>query len=105
MKASRILCVCAAVALPQLSMAQQAPNSQSLGMVLAILHFCTAVDPRDAAAFRAQERSLLAGVSVSALASVKGSNNYKQSFNLITGMLAQLPKADAAQTCAADAHP
>ena len=74
MKASRILCVCAAVALPQLSMAQQAPNSQSLGMVLAILHFCTAVDPRDAAAFRAQERNLLAGVSVSALASVKGSN-------------------------------
>ncbi len=99
MKASRILFLCSAVALPHLAMADQT-SPQALGTVHAILDYCTQVDPHDAASFQGQWKNLSGGVK---LASLEGNSDYKQAYDLISGELGKISKESGAGTCAAGA--
>ncbi len=103
MKVSRILCLCAAVALPQFAAAESAADAQGMAIVQAVLSFCAKVDPKNAASFQAQERNVVPGGSEKQLESVRESGAYKQAFKSITDVLEELPRSAAAQTCAAGA--
>ena len=108
MKASRILILCSAVALPQLAMAELHGSPQALGMVHAILDFCAQADPHDAAVFRAEWRQLVGGAPDGQLGSLVSSSDYKKGYTLISSELDQrsgTAKAKAATACAADASP
>jgi hypothetical protein len=106
MKASRILLLCAAVALPRLVLAANSPPSsppgaQWLGTVEGILDFCVKVDPKDASAFRVLKKNTSAGLSEHDLAGVRGTREYKDSLHMISDELAKVSPQSAAQTCAA----
>ncbi len=109
MKASRILCVCAAVVLPQLAAAEDHRgqvniSAQALGIVDAVLNYCTQVDPRDTALFQAQRKSVLNGSSEDAVEGLRGSRAYRGSYDLIEDALKGVSRSEAAQTCAAGAR-
>ena len=110
MRASRILCVLAAVVLPQLAAAEDhgqqgqiSISPQALGIVEAVLNYCSEVDPRDAATFQAERKNLLGGASGDAAEDLRGSSAYRESYHLISDALKGLAKGQAAQTCAAGA--
>jgi hypothetical protein len=98
MKAFRILLLCGAAALPQLATAAN-PSPQALGMVNAILTFCTEVDPRNAQSFQAEWKSLGSGTT---LGHPAGGDSQK-AFDMITAELKLVTKPTVAQNCAAGA--
>jgi hypothetical protein len=62
MKASRILCLCVAAALPQLVWAGNTTDPQGLGIVNALLDYCARIDAKDTGSFHALKVSLTHGV-------------------------------------------
>jgi hypothetical protein len=106
MKASRILLLCAAVALPRLVLAANSPPSsppgaQWLGTVEGILDFCVKVDPKDASAFQVLKKNTRGGLSERDLAGVRGTREYKDALRTISDDLAKVSPQGAAQSCAA----
>jgi len=98
MKAFRILLLCGAAALPQLAMAET-PSPQALGMVNAILTFCSDVDPRNAPSFQAEWKSLGSGTTLGHPAS----GDSQKAFDTITAELRLIARPTVAQNCAAGA--
>ena len=108
MKASRILCVCAAVVLPQLAAAEDHRSQvnispQALGIVESVLNFCSRVDPHDAASFEAQRKNLLSGSSQDSIEGLRGSSAYRSSYDMISDALKGISRSEGAQICAAGA--
>jgi len=103
MKPLRVLLLCAAVALPQLAMAGLADTSpQGLGIVNAVLKFCTSVDPRDTASFQSEWSSIVGSASTAQVNDLEGNSAYKQAFDATTSLLEKL-RASASQDCAVGA--
>jgi hypothetical protein len=104
MKGIRIFLLCTTVAIPQLAMAGLAETSpQGLGIVRAILTFCTQVDPRDAAAFQTEWDSIVGGATSQQLGGLQATSGYKQASDTTTAELQKLSKSDATAKCAAGA--
>ena len=104
MKSSRVLLLCSALALPQLAMAGLADTSpQGLGIVNAFLMYCTTVDPRDAASFQQEWKSIVGDGSSHQLGVIEGGGEYKQAFESTTTELKKQPKSSVASTCATGA--
>jgi hypothetical protein len=99
MKASRFVCLCAAVALPHLALAANSTAPQGLGIVDAILDWCGKVDPKDSAAFS----SLKVNVAHGEQASLEVSDAYKNAYALTSQALTQVSKDDGGKACAAGA--
>ena len=100
MKAYRLLFVCSVVALPQLAMAETAP--QGLGIVRAVVDFCKKVDSRDAGLFEA----LWTNISHGTTGQFASSSEYKQGYDLVSAQLALVSKSsDAVENCAASVSP
>jgi hypothetical protein len=105
MKASRILLLCSAVALPQLALANSQVDAQWLGTVEGILDFCVKVDPKDAASFQALRKSADGGTSEHDLTGLRGTPEYKNGLDTINNALAQVSPQSGAQICAAGVAP
>jgi hypothetical protein len=104
MKASRILLLCAAIALPALASANSEISPQAVGIVQAILDFCAKVDPKDSDSFEALGKKLT-GLSGHDLATLRGNPAYQDALAGISDALAQSAPKDAARTCAAGVGP
>jgi hypothetical protein len=100
MKASRVLLLCAAIALPGLASATSEISPQGVGIVQAILDFCANVDPKDSDSFEALGKRVT-GLSEHDLATVRGNPAYQDARD----MLAKSAPKDAARTCAASVGP
>jgi hypothetical protein len=96
-----VLSVGAAAMLPQFAFATSTISGPALGTVDAIYDFCIKVDPDDAANFRAQEASLVNGISPKTVSGVHGGSDFKKAYDFITDLLNKMPKHDLAKTCAA----
>jgi threonine synthase len=98
MKVSRILCLCAAAALPHLALAGDSTNPAGLGIVDAVLDFCTHVDPHSAASFDALKVSVAHGDTA-----LTTTAEYAKAYKLTSEALAKIPKGDALKYCVAGA--
>ena len=105
MKATHFVCLCAAIALPQLALATASTNGstdpQGLGIVHAVLEFCAQVDPRDQASFG----SLKVLVSHGTPSNVEGTDAYQKGYNATRDALARVSRDDGVRACAAAVAP
>jgi len=104
MRINRILLVCSALALPQVAMAGAADiNPKSLGIVHAILQFCSQVDSRNAGSFQAEWQSVVGRTSERKLDTLEEGGAYKQGYDMTMALLKGVSKQDAAASCATGA--
>jgi len=75
-----------------------APNQQSLGVINAILQFCSSVDRHDADLFQKVWMNI-AGTKTE-LDDYKGDALFKQAYDSTRDLLAKVPQGQAASTCA-----
>jgi hypothetical protein len=98
MKIHRILCLSAAIALPQLALAKLPPNS-SLGQVEGTLDFCVQVDSPSAAKYEEFKKRLVQDVPEKEVAEVRKSTEYKEAYDGISEALGKAPKDQAVKAC------
>jgi hypothetical protein len=96
MKASRILCLCAAAALPQLVWAGNTTDPQGLGIVNALLDYCAKIDARDSDSFRTLKVSLRHGVPDN----VEHMAAYLKGYAATVDLLKGVSKSNATEGCA-----
>ena len=98
MKIHRILCLSAAIALPQLALAKLPPNS-ALGQVEGTLDFCAHVDSQSAAKYVDHKKLLVRDVPETEVAEVRKSQEYKDAYDAIGEALGKVPKDQAVKAC------
>jgi hypothetical protein len=99
MKTYRMLCLCAAMSLPQFAMAADAPlNKKSLGQVEGIFDFCAKVNPQ-IAKYKGTAAPAVGKASQKDLDDARKSDEYKEAYDSITETLTELPKERVAEAC------
>ena len=101
MKIHRILCLSAAIALPQLALATKLPPKPALGQVEGTLDFCAQVDQRSAAKYQEYKKILIQGVPEKEVAEARNSTEYKEAYDAIGEALGKVPKDQAVKACTA----
>ena len=100
MKIHRILCLSAAIALPQLALAKLPPQP-ALGQVEGTLDFCAQIDQRSAAKYQEYKKILIQGVPEKEVAEARKSTEYKEAYDAIGEALGKAPKDQAVKACTA----
>ena len=105
MKTSRMLCLCAAIALPQFALAAEpALNKKSLGQVEGIVDFCAQANPQTAKSKGTAAPSVFKA-SQKDLEDARKSDEYKEAYDAITAALTELPKEQVSEACSAAVAP
>jgi hypothetical protein len=99
MKIHRILFVCAAIAIPQLTVAKLPFTNDTFGKIEGTLAFCAETDPKAAAKYKERVKPLVQGASEKELAEARQTKEYKEAFDWIHGELGKVPKAQAVKAC------
>src|SRR6266436_9728925 len=100
MKIHPILCLSAAIALPQLALTKLPPKP-ALGQVEGTLDFCTQVDQRSATKYQEYKKILIQGVPEKEVAEARKSTEYKAAYDTIGEALGKVPKDQAVKACTA----
>jgi hypothetical protein len=105
MKTSRMLCLCAAIALPQFALAAEPSlNKKSLGQVEGIVDFCAKVNPQIAKSKGMATPSVFKA-SQKDLEDARNSDEYKEAYDAITVALTDLPQEQVSEACSAAVAP
>lgn len=99
MKTNRILCLCAAVTIPQFALAELPFTDESLGTTRAMVDFCGQIDSAIAAKYQQQVALLVQGVPEEELAKARSSDEYKAAYAQTGTALSGISKPDAAEAC------
>jgi hypothetical protein len=100
-KSHRILTLCAAAALAQLSLAEEpALSAPALGTTEATLDFCAQADPKSADRYWQQGKLLLQGVPEKTAAEIRNSGEYRQAYDSAAEMIGKVSRQDAIRACA-----
>ena len=101
MKLYRILCLVAAIVIPQLALAKLPFSNDAFGKIEGTLDFCAQVDPQAAPKYQEQKKQLVRDVSEQEVVEARATQEYKDAYEWITDELGKVPKDKAAKTCAA----
>jgi hypothetical protein len=101
MRVHRILFVCAAIAIPQLSTAKLPFSNDAFGKVEGIMNYCAKVNPESAAKFQGAAKAFVKDVPEKEVAEARKTAEYKDSYDGISEELNKAPIDTAAQTCKA----
>lgn len=101
MKVLRIVCLGAAVTLPQLALAELPLPNDVFGKMEGALDVCIQVNPQSAAKYQEQKKALVQGASEKEVAEARASNEYKAAYDSTTDEMNKQPKDQAAKACAA----
>jgi len=101
MKIHRILCLSAAIVIPQLALAKLPMPNDAFGKIEGTLDFCAQVDSKGAARYQEQKKVLVRDVPEEEVAAARETTEYKDAYTSISDELGKLPKEKAAKTCAA----
>jgi hypothetical protein len=101
MKILRILCLVAAIVIPQLVLAELPFTNDAFGKVEGILDFCAKVNPQAASKYQEQKKALVKDVPEKEVAEARKTQEYKDAYDAVTSELGQLPKDKAVEACAA----
>lgn len=99
MKTYRIICLCAAIVIPQAALAEPSVTDQSLGTSQATVDFCTQADPSTAAKYQEQMTQMVKDMSAEELAKLQGSDDYKDAYARTSTALSNIAKPDAIVAC------
>ncbi|MGC2197714.1 MAG: hypothetical protein WA628_23790 [Terriglobales bacterium] len=101
MKIQRILCLAAAIVIPQLVLAKMPFTNDIFGKVEGTLDYCARVDPPGAGKYRERKKVLVKDVPESEVAEARETEEYKTSYEWIGKELPKLPKDQVLKACAA----
>jgi hypothetical protein len=101
MRIHRILCLGAALVVPQLALAELPLPNDIFGKVEGTLDYCAQVDSRSAAQYQEQKKLLVRDVPEKEVAAARETTEYKEAYAWIGDELGQLPKDKAVKACAA----
>ena len=99
MKIYRTLCLGAAIALPQLALAELPMANDALGQAESALDFCSKANPKAAAKYKVRGKTLVGNASEKDLADARSSGEYKDTYNAVKTVLGKLSKDEAAKIC------
>lgn len=101
MKIRATLCLTAltALAVAPLAMAKLTMPPQTLGQIEGTLKFCSGVNPKGEAKYKEFGKALVNEATEEELKKVRGSSEYKESYDSITERLGKVPKDKAVETC------
>jgi hypothetical protein len=99
MKVYRILCLGAALVLPQLALAELPFPNDAFGKTEGTLDFCTQVDPQDAPKYQEQKKSLANEVPEKEVEEARRTQEYRDGYDSTTDELAKAPKEQAVMSC------
>ena len=99
MKLHRIVCLCAAIVLPQVSWAELTFTGTALATVQATIDFCAQTQAHDAKRFQEYSALLVRDASQEELAKIRDTSEYKAAYELISDELAKVTKEHAKASC------
>ena len=100
MKIDRILCVVAAVALPELALADLPFTGQALGTVQGTVDFCAKIKPDVAKKYQEFAKRMVQDIPEEEVSKVRDTDEYQAAYEEVSRALAEVPKHQAAESCA-----
>jgi hypothetical protein len=101
MKMLRILCIGAAILIPELVLAKLPFSNDAFGTVEGILDFCANTDPQSATKYQEQKKALVKDATEKEVAEARQSQEYKDAYDAVGAELGNEPKEKVAEACAA----
>jgi len=101
MKLHRILCLGAALVVPQLVLAKLPAPNDSFGKMEGILDFCAQADSQAASKYQERKKVLVGDATEKEVAEARQTQEYKDSYQGMTAELAKVPKEKTVKACAA----
>jgi hypothetical protein len=101
MRIHRIICLAAAMVLPQIALAKLPMTNDVFGKSEGTLDFCAQADPASAPKYQARKKALVRDVPEKEVAEARTTKEYKDGYELVTGQLGSLPKDQAVAGCSA----
>jgi hypothetical protein len=101
MKIQRILCLCAAMMMPQLANAELPFPNDVFAKFEGTFDFCAQVNPKAAQTYKKGKKLLLQGASEKDGAEARKTQEYKDAYESAKNELGQLPKSKALEVCTA----
>jgi len=99
MKIDQLICLCAAIALPQLVMAESQFNNQTFGTTQAIFDFCAEINGVSPTKYQDQVRLLFSDTSEQGFDKSKNTGDYKKAYLQTRTSLGLIPQNDAVLAC------
>ena len=101
MKINRILLVCAAITIPQLTMAKLPFTNDEFAKVERTLSFCSNLKPESAAKYQEIAKRYVGNAPAKELAEARKTPEYKEAYESSGALLANLPKEQVNEACSA----
>ena len=101
MKIHRILCLGAALVIPQLALAKLPLPNDSFGKIEGTLDFCAQADPQGAATYQQAKKVVVGDATEKEVAEARKTQEYKDGYQEISDQLAKVPKEKAVKACTA----
>jgi hypothetical protein len=101
MKFNRVLLVCAAITLPQLTMAKLPFAIDEFAKVERTLSFCSELDPSSATKYQEIGRRYVGNAPEKELAEARNTPEYKEAYESNGALLAEMPKVHVIEACSA----
>ncbi len=101
MKTRRILCLSAALLIPQLAGAELPLPNDSFGKIESILDFCAKADPEAAGKFEERKKLIAHNATEQEVADARKTQEYKDSYQKISEQLAKVQIDQAVKACSA----
>ena len=99
MKTNRILLVCAAITIPQLTMAKLPFANDEFGKVERTLSFCSNLKPESAAKYQEIGKRYVGNAPAKELAEARNTPEYKEANESTGALLAEMPKELVIEAC------
>ena len=99
MKIHRIVCLAAAIVIPQFALAKLPFSNDAFGRVEGTLDFCVQADPQAAPNYQAQKRQMVRDVPEQEVSEARSTQEYKDAYEWMSNELGKVPKDKAVQTC------
>ena len=101
MKIHRILCLGAALVIPQLALAKLPLPNDAFGKIEGTLDFCAQADPQSASTYQQAKKMVVGDASEQEVAEARKTQEYKDGYQEISDQLAKVPREKAVQACSA----
>lgn len=101
MKIHRILCLGAALVIPQLALAKLPLPNDALGKIEGTLDFCAQADPQSASMYQQAKKMVVGDASEQEVAEARKTQEYKDGYQETSDQLAKVPREKVVQACTA----
>ncbi len=101
MKTRQLLCLSAALTIPQLAGAKLPLPNDSFGRIEGILDFCAKADPEGAPRYKERKKLIADDASAEEVSEARKAPEYKDGYQEISDELGKVPKDKAVKACSA----